>query len=125
MKNAEIIKLIKLVKEIDKDLDAYEYSGYSYANYIKDIKDHKPGNNCIRNKILGGQHIWSSIMDTNLNEIKQIINKLWLVDKNKYNITETDINNIRIQNKHLSANIKVFHKNTDKLSLYPIQSERI
>ena len=110
-------KLIDCIKSIDKSLDAYEYNGYTYDEYISCIKNKEKGLNSIRNS---PKKIWTVWMDESLNKAKNIYNKIC-----SDNITEEDIKQIKNLIERFNNSAKSFYTDTDKLSLYPIESELI
>lgn len=110
-------KLIDCIKSIDKSLDAYEYNGYTYEEYKECLKDKKKGLNSIRNS---PKKIWTVWMDESLEKAKNIYNKIY-----SDNITEEDIKQIKYLIERFNNSAKSFYTDTDKLSLYPIESELI
>lgn len=123
-----INKLIKLIKEIDKALDAYEFRGYTYEEYKELISQGKRGDRSLRYSIVpgtGGKHIWTNIMQDTLDRSKKITNLLYLEHKNKYNLTTDDYHEIYLLIKRIKEMHAEFKKNTDNFSIYPIQAETI
>lgn len=120
--------LINKIKEIDSALDAYEFRGYTYEEYCSIKRDNKRGDKSLRCAIMynkAGAHIWSGIMQDSIDRAKQITNKLYLADKNRYIMTDDDMNEIKLLVKRLNEVRDVFYKNTDGLSTYPVQAEII
>lgn len=110
--------LISKIKEIDKALDDYEYMGWTYEAFIRDKNDNKRGNMSLRNRTLHEKHIWNDWMEDTIKNLKDTCNELWKGNYiGKYEI-EREI-------KMLGKTRDVFIKNTDNLSLYPMQSEII
>lgn len=114
----ELNKLVSKIKEIDKALDAYEYMGTTFEEYKKNIQEGKRGNMSLRNRMLHNSHIWSDWMESSIRNVKDITNELWKGNYiGGYDIERT----INMLGKTRDA----FVKNTDNLSLYPIQSELV
>lgn len=120
-----IDELINKIKEIDKALDAYEYAGYTYKEYIYNKNNKLRGDKSLRNMYYKGSHIWSDDMENTLNRIKQITNKLFLMYKHKYELKNEDINEIKILINRIDDIKRISKNRTDQLSIYPIQSELI
>ena len=112
--------LVTKIKEIDKALDAYEYMGLTYEEYLDTKKKNERGSMSLRNIILHGSHIWSDWMEMTIQRTKDIANLLWAdsIDTMSKEDIETVI-------KGLGQTRDVFIKKTDNLSLYPIQSELV
>lgn len=112
--------LVTKIKEIDKALDAYEYMGLTYEEYLDTKKKNERGSMSLRNRILHGSHIWSDWMEMTIQRTKDIANLLWAdsIDTMSKEDIETVI-------KGLGQTRDVFIKKTDNLSLYPIQSELV
>ena len=121
----DIDKLISLIKDIDKALDKYEYGNLTYEEYIEHIQNNLHGNNSIRYKYFNGKHIWADWMQQNIDELKNMTNKLYLVDKNRYILTKDDIDILHRLPQKLNKLIEGFVKNTDGCSLWALQSEEI
>lgn len=123
----KLTSIIRLIKEIDKDLDAYDFSGIPYEEYLEYKKLGKKGPYGLRNTILynsGGLRVWSSWMEECIDNCKTLCNELYM--KNKHNTPMTfDSYKIRLLLNRLDDVKRVFKQNTDKYSLYPIQSENI
>lgn len=109
--------LIDYINTINNSLDAYEYNGYTYEQYVSYIKDKQKGLNSIRNS---PKKIWTVWMDESLDKAKNIYNKIY-----SDNITEEDIKEIKYLIERFDNSAKSFYTDTDKLSLYPIESELI
>lgn len=109
---------ISKIKEIDKALDAYEYASYTFEEYKNAIKLKQHGTDNLRNKYLRDKHLWSNWMESTLQKCKTIAN-LWYSKK----INTIEKEEIERTIKMLNQTKNVFKKNTDNLSLYPIQSE--
>lgn len=109
--------LIDCINSINNSLDAYEYNGYTYEQYISCIKNKEKGLNSIRNN---PKKIWTVWMDESLEKAKNIYNKIYSDD-----ITEEDIKEIKYLIERFNNCAKSFYTDTDKLSLYPIESELI
>lgn len=109
--------LIGCINSINNSLDAYEYNGYTYEQYISCIKNKEKGLNSIRNN---PKKIWTVWMDESLEKAKNIYNKIYSDD-----ITEEDIKEIKYLIERFDNSAKSFYTDTDKLSLYPIESELI
>ena len=119
MKDKEELNiLVSKIKEIDKALDAYEYMGTTFEEYKKNIQEGKRGNMSLRNRMLHNSHIWSDWMESSIRNVKDIINELWKENYIGSNEIERTIN-------MLGKTRDAFVKNTDNLSLYPIQSELV
>ena len=121
-------EVILLIKEIDECLDKYDFKGYTFEEYENAIKEGKKGNKGLRNLVKynsSGSYIWSTWMQDCLDNCKTYINKIWLVNKNKYNITTDDLIKIKMLVKRIRETRSAFKKNTDDFSIYPIQSEKI
>lgn len=110
--------LVAKIKEIDKALDAYEYMGLTYEEYLDAKKKNERGSMSLRNRILHGSHIWSDWMEMTIRRTKDIANLLWADS-----IDTMSKESIKTVIKGLGQTRDVFIKNTDNLSLYPIQSE--
>ena len=85
--------------------------------YISCIKNKEKGLNSIRNS---PKKIWTVWMDESLEKAKNIYNKIC-----SDNITEEDIKQIKNLIERFNNCAKSFYTDTDKLSLYPIESELI
>lgn len=109
--------LIGCINSINNSLDAYEYNGYTYEQYISCIKNKEKGLNSIRNN---PKKIWTVWMDESLEKAKNMYNKIYSGD-----ITEEDIKEIKYLIERFDNSAKSFYTDTDKLSLYPIESELI
>ena len=119
MKDKEELNiLVSKIKEIDKALDAYEYMGTTFEEYKKNIQEGKRGNMSLRNRMLHNSHIWSDWMESSIRNVKDITNELWKENYIGSNEIERTIN-------MLGKTRDAFVKNTDNLSLYPIQSELV
>lgn len=119
MKDKEELNiLVSKIKEIDKALDAYEYMGTTFEEYKKNIQEGKRGNMSLRNRMLHNSHIWSDWMESSIRNVKDITNELWKENYIGSNEIERIIN-------MLGKTRDAFVKNTDNLSLYPIQSELV
>ena len=112
--------LVAKIKEIDKALDAYEYMGLTYEEYLDAKKKNERGSMSLRNRILHGSHIWSDWMEMSIKRAKDIANLLWADS-----IDTISKENIETIIKGLGQTRDAFIKNTDNLSLYPIQSELV
>ena len=126
MKNLD--NIVSLIKEIDECLDKYDFKGYTFEEYENAIKEGKKGTKGLRNLIKynsSGLYIWSTWMQACLDNCKTYINKIWLVNKNKYDITTDDLNKIKILVERIRETRSAFKKNTDNCSIYPIESEKI
>lgn len=124
----DLDNIVSLIKEIDECLDKYDFKGYTFEEYERAIKEGKKGTKGLRNLIKynsSGLYIWSIWMQDCLDNCKAYINKIWLVDKNKYDITTDDLNKIKILVKRIRETRSAFKKNTDDFSIYPIESEKI
>lgn len=122
----QLSKIIEAVKQIDKDLDAYSYSGIPYEEYVEIKKRNISGPNGLRNLIKynsSGMHIWSGWMQACLDDIKKTINNIYLIRKGK-NIN-IDREEMKILVGRIQELCEVFNKSTDNCSIHPIQSERI
>lgn len=122
----QLSKIIETVKQIDKDLDAYSYSGIPYEEYVEMKKRNISGPNGLRNLIKynsGCVHIWAGWMQACLDDIKKTINNIYLIKKGK-NIN-IDKKEIKILVSRIQKLCEAFNKSTDNCSIYPIQSERI
>ena len=122
----QLSKIIEAVKQIDKDLDAYSYSGIPYEEYVEMKNRNECGPNGLRNLIKynsGGMRIWSGWMQTCLDDIKKTINNIYLIRKGK-NI-DIDRKEMKILVRRIHELCEAFNKSTDNCSIYPIQSERI
>lgn len=120
--------LINKIKEIDSALDAYEFRGYTYEEYCKDKQDNKHGMKSLRHAPMynkNGANIWSNVMQNSIDRAKQITNKLYLADKNRYKLSNDDMKEIMLLIKRLNEVKEIFYKNTDGLSTYPVQAEII
>lgn len=118
-------QIISIIKEIDKDLDAYEFNGYTFDEYNNCINNKVKGNNSLRHLRHNKSNIWTSWMQEGLDNSKEISNKIFLYEKKQYIINTSDIENIEKLSKRLKESQSTFYKNTDKYSIYPIQSEAI
>lgn len=120
-------KIIDLIKEIDKDLDSYEYNNVPYEEYIGMIKKNERGTRSLRNSLIyssKGAHIWASWMQECIDNCKKTVNIIYTYKKRneKPLIDLLDLSRLI---KRIRETRDVFKKNTDNYSLYPIQSERI
>ena len=124
----DLDNIVSLIKDIDECLDKYDFKGYTFEEYEKAIKEGKKGTKGLRNLIKynsSGLYIWSTWMQDCLNNCKKYINKIWLVNINKYDITNDDLNKIKILAERIRETRSAFKKNTDNCSIYPIESEKI
>ena len=124
----DLYNIVSLIKEIDECLDKYDFKGYTFEEYERAIKEGIKGTKGLRNLIKynsSGLYIWSIWMQDCLDNCKAYINKICLVDKNKYDITTDDLNKIKILVKRIRETRSAFKKNTDDFSIYPIESEKI
>ena len=124
----DLDNIVSLIKEIDECLDKYDFKGYTFEEYENAIKEGKKGTKGLRNLIKynsSGLYIWSTWMQACLDNCKTYINKIWLVNKNKYDITTDDLNKIKILVERIRETRSAFKKNTDNCSIYPIESEKI
>lgn len=124
----DLDNIVSLIKEIDECLDKYDFKGYTFEEYERAIKEGKKGTKGLRNLIKynsSGLYIWSTWMQACLDNCKTYINKIWLVNKNKYDITTDDLNKIKILAERIRETRSAFKKNTDNCSIYPIESEKI
>ena len=124
----DLDNIVSLIKEIDECLDKYDFKGYTFEEYEKAIKEGKKGTKGLRNLIKynsSGLYIWPTWMQDCLDNCKTYINKIWLVNKNKYYITNDDLNKIKILVERIRETRSAFKKNTDNCSIYPIESEKI
>lgn len=120
-------KIINLIKEIDECLDAYEYNGYTYEEYKKDIDRGIRGNKGLRNLIKynsSGSHVWNDWMQECLDNCKKQVNNIYTSKKNNTKPL-FDILDFSRLIKRIRETRDTFKKNTDNYSLYPIQSETI
>ncbi len=120
MEKEQLNILVSKIKEIDKALDAYEYMGLTYEEYLDAKKKNERGSMSLRNRILHGSHIWSDWMEFTLQRCKDIANLIWADS-----IETMSKESIELIIKRLGQTRDVFVKNTDNLSIYPIQSELI
>ena len=117
--------LIDKIKEIDVMLDAYEYKNCTFEEYQECIKTNTRGNGSLRNMIRSSMHVWNPVMEKYFKELKDVVNMIYLVKKNKHKLNRDDIDKISdIINKIKDIKM-IFKKNTDDCSIYPIQSECI
>lgn len=110
-------QLIDCINSINNSLDAYEYNGYTYDEYLSCIKNKEKGLNSIRNN---PKKIWTIWMDESLKKANNIYDKIY-----SDNITEEDIKQIKYLIERFNNSAKSFYTDTEKLSLYPIESELI
>lgn len=124
----DLDNIVSLIKDIDECLDKYDFKGYTFEEYEKAIKEGKKGTKGLRNLIKynsSGLYIWSTWMQDCLDNCKTYINKIWLVNINKHDITNDDLNKIKILVERIRETRSAFKKNTDNCSIYPIESEKI
>lgn len=117
--------LIDKIKEIDVMLDAYEYKNCAFEEYQECIKTNTRGNGSLRNMIRNSMHVWNPVMEKYFKELKDVVNMIYLVKKNKHKFNKDDIDKISVIINKVRDIKTVFKKNTDDCSIYPIQSECI